>query len=179
MNALKIKSFLSMLAIVCVLASVTLQVKAADYEGWIVLTGSPVTWIAKLHFEGAPVKVKVIVPQRLYELIVNFTGKDEFEDITGPFSLTLGEQELYVGMTMPVDKLEFERVKVGDVDADDDVDILDLAAIARALTANITSPYGMGWNQYNPYTDFNLDGKINVYDLMEAGKNYGQEWYGE
>jgi len=67
------------------------------------------------------------------------------------------------------------KVKLpGDVDDDRDVDIMDMALVARALGTDPAWPPGMGWDQWNPEADFNGDLRVDVVDLFIAGKNFGR-----
>jgi len=61
----------------------------------------------------------------------------------------------------------------GDVNNDRIIDILDLALIARALGTNQSYAYGIGWDQWNPSADLNLDNRVDITDLSISGSNYG------
>jgi len=67
------------------------------------------------------------------------------------------------------------RVKFpGNVDNDNDVDIMDMALIARALGSDSEWPLGTDWDMWNPEADFNGDQRVDVIDLYIGGKHYGE-----
>ena len=66
------------------------------------------------------------------------------------------------------------KIKIpGDVNGDGEVNLEDLMLIARALGTDPRYPPGTDWNQWNPDCDFNSDNKVDAYDLLVGGKNYG------
>jgi len=64
----------------------------------------------------------------------------------------------------------------GDVDdtMPRDVDIYDLAIVARAMGTDSTFPPGTDWGEWNSAADLNGDLKVDVFDLFIVGINYGQ-----
>jgi len=68
------------------------------------------------------------------------------------------------------------RVTVlGDIDHSGVIDITDLEMISKALATDPYNwPHGIGWNQWNPQCDLNLDNKVNIFDLSIAALNFGR-----
>jgi parallel beta-helix repeat protein len=63
------------------------------------------------------------------------------------------------------------RVRMpGDVDCNGVVNILDIVQIAKAYGSNIKS------RSWNPAADENEDGKIDIFDLVTAARNYGKTY---
>lgn len=69
------------------------------------------------------------------------------------------------------------RGEPGDVDGNHLVDVVDLGIVARAMGTNPDWPHGTDWHQWNPDADLNGDLKVDVFDLVIVGINYGQPWY--
>jgi len=175
MNARKLGGAVSVLTLVSILASMIVGVQATEsYQVDVKMTGSGIVWKCSKTAQIRVVEqgwIQMRVPAQLYDRIVGSYGTDEFGPT--PFVLTLEEWTLYVASEPIVEKFEFERLPTGDVDGDCDVDILDLVFVAHALSTDVNWAEGKAWNQYNPYADFNLDGKVDVFDLADAGKKFG------
>ena len=58
----------------------------------------------------------------------------------------------------------------GDVDADRDVDIFDIVAMAGAYGSHAGDP------AYNPNYDIDGDGDIDIFDIVAACGHYGESW---
>ncbi len=56
----------------------------------------------------------------------------------------------------------------GDVNRDGQVDALDLAAVAAALSTKQGDP------NYTPGADLNGDGIVDIFDLVQVGRNFGR-----
>lgn len=182
MKVWKLKGVLPALALVCMFASLAIQVKATELVS-TTLTGSGPIWGVQDPLQVTNAIAIVELPQSLYEYIIATNGTDSFDVSNRILILTLGKHTLRVETTCDVGELKFKPVGTGDVDRDGEVDMFDLAGVARALTTDVNATHGTGWDQYNAWADFTgaeglPDGAIDVYDLYAAGVNYGQ-WYGK
>lgn len=72
-----------------------------------------------------------------------------------------------------VDPWVIAVVMVGDINADGQVDVKDVYAVAKAYGTSIIGPNPPGYT-YNPNCDVNDDGKIDIKDLYVVCKNYGK-----
>jgi hypothetical protein len=72
-----------------------------------------------------------------------------------------------------VDPWVIAVVMVGDINADGQVDVKDVYAVAKAYGTSIIGPNPPGYT-YNPNCDINDDGKIDIKDLYIVCKNYGK-----
>jgi hypothetical protein len=86
-------------------------------------------------------------------------------------NVTLGEW--FVNATVGIDgevvwdSVSFKVVRMGDVNGDGSVDVLDLIVVAKALDTYPGDP------KYNPNADINGDGELDVLDLVLVAKCLG------
>jgi hypothetical protein len=57
---------------------------------------------------------------------------------------------------------------LGDINGNGAVDLTDLYLLAQAYNSKIGDP------NYNPEADFDLNGKVNLVDLVTLATNYGK-----
>lgn len=65
----------------------------------------------------------------------------------------------------------------GDVNGDHACNLADLMIVARAMGTDPSYPSGTGWHEWNPDADLNSDLRVDVFDLVIVGVNYGEPRY--
>ena len=136
-------------------------------------TGGQFFWLTEA--EQIPEAIKKILKAEAHETL---TIKEKTEtqwafviEVTNPFPYTMTNVMVKdnFGAELEVD----EVVLMADPNGDAMVDIMDINMVFRALATDWTWPQGTTWGRWNPKIDFNLDGKVDAFDLHVAGQAYG------
>ena len=91
----------------------------------------------------------------------------------GYFSNVVWAGEGNVNHDLSVHKQDYIDAGLG---YDNEVTIIDVDLMARAMGTDDAYPAGIDWNEWNIDCDLDENGAVNIIDLVEVGINYGQPW---
>jgi len=144
-----------------------------DYRVWKVISGTAVLSYGRLSISATTV-METPIPNSLWKLVLAGPARAEQSSTTSSTSYelyTLLYGHISDGTTsIGLLYLVGIGVKLGDIDMDGKIDIVDLATVAASFGSC------MGQPNYNPYADVDMDGTVNIQDLATVAFNFGQTY---